>query len=552
MSLEEKSIEELQAELLLFQRQLRIQDARKSMADFAHFMMPDSEDPDDTDKTEYQRSAPAKLLCDLVEEIEAGRKKRVAVSIAPQMGKTQHLSIFGAAWILGRNPRARIIVASYNQDRAEDLGKDLLTIFDSPQYRQVFPEVKIDPTAKSRSKMKTTLGGGVTLVGVNGTITGKPADYFFIDDPIKGEADESDLTPTALERLWSWFFKVAYSRGSNKTRIQIVHTRWAEDDLIGRLCDPNHPERNKRFARIAEGWFYLNLPAVVKDKNLADLLGIELVVADDPNVIEMFGIEPMNTLWPENKDMAYYAEWKRGDPRSFSALAMGSPAPDDGAYFLKDWLVEYETAAALPKKLRIYAASDHAVSVKAGRDYTVLGCVGVDVDDNLWVLPDLVWERMETDRTVEEMLGMMQRRKPVLWWAEDENIRKAFGPFLIKRMHEEKVYGTTLDPIRPAADKKTRARSIQGRMSMKKVFFPSFAPWWPDAKAQLLRFPYAAHDDFVDWLAMFGLGLTKEYSADPEKIAETKVIRVGSIEWILADTKRKAEKEKITKMAGGW
>lgn len=552
VDLKSKSTEELKRELLLLKRHQRVLAARETMLDFGHFMMPDTEDPDDADKSEYQASAPAKCLCQLIEQIEAGDKKRVAVSMPPQHGKTINLSIYGAAWIMGRNPRARIVIATYSETRAKELGKDLLTLLTSPQYKQVFPEIELDPRAQNQSYIQNLKGGRVMLAGAGGAITGKTADYFFIDDPIKGEDDESDITPTALERLWSWFFKVAYSRGSSKTRMLITHTRWAEDDLIGRLCDPNHPERNKRFKGIANKWFYLNLPAVVKDQVLADLLGLKLVAPKDQDVIEMFGVEPMSALWPENKSLEFFAEWKRGDKISFSALAMGSPAPDDGAYFLKDWLVEYDTPEALPRSLRIYGGSDHAVSVKQGRDFTVLGCVGVDSADNIWVLPDLVWERMETDRTVEEMILMLKRRKPVLWWAEDENIRKAFGPFLLKRMHEEKVYGTTLDPIRPAADKKTRARSIQGRMSMRKVFFPSFAPWWPDAKAQLLRFPYAAHDDFVDWLAIFGLGLTKELAAEPIEETSGKVVRVGSIDWILAQTKRKAEKEQIKHASGGW
>lgn len=551
----DKSTEELKKELLLLKRQEKALLARDSMLIFGQFMMPDEEDPDDTDKSAYQLSAPAKCLCELIEEIESGLKKRVAVSMPPQHGKTINLSIHGAAWILGRDPKARIVITTYNETRAKELGKDLMTLFETKQFQQVFPELKFDPRAYNQLFMQTTKGGRIMLAGAGGSITGKTAQYFFIDDPIKGEEDESDLTPTALENLWRWFFKIAFSRGSNKTRMLITHTRWAEDDLIGRLCDPNHPERHKRFKGIADKWFYLNLPAVVKDPALADLLGLKLAVSNDNDVIEMFGTEPMSALWPESKDLTFFAEWKRGDARSFSALAMGSPAPDDGAFFLKDWLMEYEPEALPPKeRLRFYGASDHAVSVKQGRDFTVIGCVGIDQHDNIWVMPDLVWERIETPKTVEEIMGAMKRHKPLMWWMESELISKSFGPFLMKRMQEDKVYGTVLDPIRPASDKKTRARASQGRASMKKIYFPRFAPWWPDAKAQLLRFPHAAHDDFVDWLSLIGLGLIKEVAADPEpedKSSEN-VIKVGSIEWILAQTKRKAEKEKMTAAKAGW
>jgi len=549
--LKNKSTEEIKRELSILRRQERINEARDSMLAFARFMMPDTEDPDDPDKTEYQETAAARCLCQLIEQIELGEKRRVAVSMPPQHGKTIHLSLYAVAWIWGRNPRARFIVTSYNQDRAGELGLALKQLLESPQYQQVFPEIKMDARVQSRSLIENTKGGKATFSGTGGSITGKPADYFFIDDPIKGEADGSDVTPEALKQLWDWFFKVAFSRGSNKTRMLITHTRWSEDDLIGRLCDPSHPEREKEYRGIAKNWFYLNLPGVVRDPDLAKLLGLTLEVPTDEDVLEMFGAEPVSALWPEDKSLLFFAEWKRANPLTFSSLVMGSPSPDDGSYFLTPYLLEYNSVEELPKQLRKYGASDHAVTTKTHRDFNVIGCVGIDPKGDIWVLPDVVIERMETDRIVEEIISQIKIHKPVLWWAEEENIKKAFGPFLKLRMHEEKQY-TLIDGIVPSKDLRTRARSIQGRMAMKKVHFPKFAHWWPEARAQLLRFPAASHDDFVAWLALVGLGLLKEIAAEAPDLEESdNVIRVGSIEWILAQTKRQAEQAQ-RKAVGGW
>lgn len=84
----------------------------------------------------------------------------------------------------------------------------------------------------------------------------------------------------------------------------------------------------------------------------------------------------------------------------------------------------------LPKNLRKYGASDHAVSAKQTADSTVVGCVGVDEDDNIWVLPDVVWAKMETDVTVDNLIMQMKTHQPDLWWLENELISKSFGPFL--------------------------------------------------------------------------------------------------------------------------
>lgn len=540
---------ELKEMISLEQRNLLIENSKKHMLDYCHLMMPDVTDPNDVTKTEYDPAGHAKMLCDIVERFESGKSKRVAVSIPPQHGKTIHLSQIGLSWIWGRNPRKNIVVVTYNQTRADELGHEFRQfVRDRPTFRQVFPEVEFQADAKSKSFMQNKKGGKIFFIGVGGTITGRTADYIIIDDPFKGDDDE--FTPAHLEKIWSWFFKIAYSRASNRTKICVIHTRWNEDDLIGRLCDPTHPERNKRFKGIAQDWEFMNIPGVIYDERLSNALGLELKIPKDPRVIEMFGDKPCTALWPKEKSLDFFAQWKRGDPRSFSALVMGSPAPEDGYYFTNDMIVEYHSYSDLPQNLRKYGASDHAVSEKQKRDKTVLGCVGIDEDDNIWVLPDVVWEQMETDRTVEELLSQFKFHKPHCWWMESELISKSFGPFLRKRMVEERIY-TLIDPQTPSKDKMTRARAIQGRMSMKKVFFPGFAPWFQDAKNQLLKFGSGgANDDFVDWLAWIGLGLTKEIAAQSYRPPKSNVPKTGTAAWVIqASEQRKAQERTASK---GW
>src|SRR3546814_897247 len=208
------------------------------------------------------------------------------------------------------------------------------------------------------------------------------------------------------------------------------------DDLIGRLCDPDHPEHDPSQAK---AWTYLNVPAVLKPGPLADALGAKLERSKDPDVVAAFGHEPIAALWPEEFPLRHLASAKALDPLGFGALYLGKPTPDDGYYFRKEHISEYDRGD-LPTNLRLYGASDHAVSEKQERDSTVLGIVGVDERDDIWVLPDLVWDQMETDRTVEEMVRAMRDHDPELWWMENELISKSFGPFLRKRMDEEKVY----------------------------------------------------------------------------------------------------------------
>lgn len=519
--------------------------ARDEMVMFMRFMMPGGEE----DLTAYQMTPQGRLFCEIIQDVARGKRKRMAVSVPPQHGKTIHLSTYGPAWIWGREPTARIVVATYNEDRAAELGDDFLAVVNSPLFRMVFPKFALSKSSKSKTAMRTTAGGKLFFVGQGSGTTGKTADYFIIDDPIKDDVQvQSD---DFREKLWKWFFSVAYSRGSNRTRMIVLHTRWHEDDLIGRLCDRNHPERDKMYAGIADDWEYLNLPGVIKDARLAGLLGLDLKAQTNPRVVEQFGTEPMAALWEEDKDLLHFSQWKRGDKRSFGALVMGEPTPEDGAYFQAEWIQEYDPDD-LPADLRFYGASDHAVSTKAERDFTILGDVGMDRQGHIWVLPELVWRRMDTWQTVEEFVTMFRRRGHVVWWMEDELISKSFGPFLRERLLAERLY-PTIRGMRPASDKQTRARAIQGRMAMKTVHFPRFASWWTDASAQLLRFPYAAHDDFVDFLSHIGNGLNTMISADATEMKNTdNVIQVGSPVWMLRQTRLRAMKDAQKVATHGW
>jgi predicted phage terminase large subunit-like protein len=552
----QQQLDDLDAVIAVRRRLLAVEQARDSMVGFMRAMMPDRDDPDDIQKTEYKTTAQGLILCDLITKIRNGEKRRVAVSIPPQHGKTIHLSTYGPAWIWGSNPTARIVVATYNEDRAAELGDDFLTVVNHPAFKQIFPEFELSKSSKSKTAMRTTLGGKLFFVGQGSGTTGKTADYFIIDDPIKDDiVVQSDKF---RNDLWKWFFSVAYSRGSNSTRMIVLHTRWHEDDLIGRLCDPNHPERNGDFAGIAEDWEYLNLPGVIKSPALVARLNEvlpddqKLALSEQTNarVIEQFGHEPMCALYAADKDLEFFSQWKRGDKRSFGALVMGEPTPDDGVYFMADWIKEYDPPD-LPKNLRFYGASDHAVSAKTNRDFTIVGSVGVDETGGIWVMPDLAWARMETPQTVEELLAAFRRRRHDVWWMEDELISKSFGPFLYERMRQESLYQVIV-PVRPAADKQTRARAIQGRMALGTVHFPRFTSWWQDARAQVLRFPYGANDDFVDFLSHIGNGLSTIVSADGTVEQDGNVIRVGSLEWIMRQTRRKAMQEQREVANDGW
>ena len=78
----------------------------------------------------------------------------------------------------------------------------------------------------------------------------------------------------------------------------------------------------------------------------------------------------------------------------------------------------------------------------------------------------------------------------------------------VQRMKERNIYAPLTTYAR-TADKQVVARAIQGRASQGMLSLPEQAPWLADLEAELLRFPAAKHDDWVDCLALVGLHLDK-------------------------------------------
>lgn len=428
------------------------------------------------------------------------------------------------SFFAGHNPGKSVIFGTYNDKFSQDIGRAVRDVIQHPATKQAFPELALKDDSAASDRLETTQGGVLAFVGRGGTTTGRGADLFVIDDPFKDSA-EAD-SPTIRASAWTWFNRVAATRlMTDQGAIVIIGTRWHPDDLIGRLTDPLNdfydPEE-------AKSWHMIELPALARD--------------DD-----VLGRQPGEALWPSRFGVSFLHSIQRRDPRGFSALYQGRPNPDGGTFFEEAWLKTYEPNQ-LPGALRIYAASDHAVSLARGSDKTCLLAVGVDTEDTIWVLPDLIWRQMNAEYAVDNMLTMMRKHKPLLWWAERSHISKSIGPFLRKRMIEEQVFCTIVE-VTPIADKQTRAQSIQGRMAMGKVRWPARAPWWPAARDELLRFPHDQHDDLVDAISYIGLGLTSQVAAPTFRAVRTN--KEGTFGW-LKEQRRAAEQAARASRNGGW
>lgn len=513
-----------QRALLIAQRRLamRLLKAKQSKDDlitFQQFMMPDADDPEDAEKSRYDPQYFHRALAAALQEVEAGKMLRLIITFPPRHGKTQLAGKAFPAWYVGRDPYRYVAVCTYNQPFADGYGKAVRAIMQSPAYAQVFPRVKLRKGSQASNFMETNEDGALYFLGRGGTITGRGADLIIIDDPIKNSQEAQ--SQTIREQLWEWFQNDIKSRFMTDTGAMIIiQTRWHEDDLVGRLTDPTNPCYD---AEEAARWKIINIPAIAEEN-------------------DVLGRKKGEALWPERFGIEYLENFKRTNSKGFSALYQQRPTPEDGDFFRADMIRTYKRED-LPKSLRMYAASDHAVGIKQENDRSCLLVVGVDDKANVWLL-DCWWKRAKTDEVVEAMIKLMKRWKPLAWWAESGHISKSIGPFLFKRMREEKCYINVVEQV-PSADKMTRAQSIQGRMSMGMVKFPMFEHWFEDARQELLKFPQARHDDFVDTIAHIGLGLDKLINAGRIATVTSAGPKVGTMAWVKADADFRSRQKRL-------
>ena len=409
----------------------------------------------------YQPAAHHTLIAEKLEAVERGEIDRLMINMPPRHGKSELASRRFPAWFLGKNPNKQIIGASYNSELASDFGRQVRNIVASKEYGVLFP-TRLAEDSKAAGRWNTSDGGAYVAAGVGTAITGRGADILLIDDPLK-DRQEAD-SETIRENIWDWYTSTAYTRLAPGGRVILIQTRWHEDDLTGRLLEEQ--------AKGGDKWDILELPAIDKDNN-----------ALWPNFYPIDALERIRSVLPS---------------RDWAALYQQRPAPEEGAYFKRDWFRYYDEK---PKHLRVYGSSDYAVTEDGG-DYTVHLVVGVDPDDNIYVLD--VWRsQTSSDKWIQALLDLIKTHKPLMWIEESGQIIKSIGPFLEKRMREEKIY-CRREQVASAADKPTRSRSIQARTSMGKVYFPSKAPWLEAFTSELLVFPAGKHDDQVDTFGLIG------------------------------------------------
>ena len=173
--------------------------------------------------------------------------KHLCVSIPPRHSKSSIMTIAFPLWLIFHDPDMKILIVNAEASLSENFGIRLREFVND--YGEIF-DVRVSDVKHSSTHLKfedskgRLYKGSIRLTGASGSITGQDADILILDDVYKGF---SDISPTLLDKKIEWYKTMILQRKEPDTKLMILHTRWASNDLIGYLQE-HSPDKYEFFS----------------------------------------------------------------------------------------------------------------------------------------------------------------------------------------------------------------------------------------------------------------------------------------------------------------
>src|ERR1700733_9873296 len=89
-------------------------------------------------QSEFMPNWHIEVIAAALEDCRLGRIKRLIINVPPRSLKSHCASVAFVAWLLGHNPSAQTLCASYAQDLADKHALDTRSVIMSHFYRDLF------------------------------------------------------------------------------------------------------------------------------------------------------------------------------------------------------------------------------------------------------------------------------------------------------------------------------------------------------------------------------------------------------------------------------
>lgn len=463
------------------EKQKQVEDARKSFMPFMRALWPD-----------FISGSHHKRIAECFDRIIRGELKRLIICLPPRHSKSEMTSCFLPAFYLGNNPKGKIIQAMHTADLSVSFGRKTRNLMDTPDYKEIFPDVTIAADAKAAGRWGTNKGGEYYAVGVGGALAGRGADLMIIDDPVsEQDANMALANPEIYENIYEWYQTGPRQRLQPGGAICIVQTRWSMNDLVGKvLKKASSPDS-------VDKWEVIEFPAILPSGR---------------------------PLWPEYWSLESLQATKAAlSVPQWNAQYMQAPTSEEGALIKRDWWKIWPEHKKHPKFEAIIQSWDTAFLKTERSNYSACTTWGLFYPDPDAKVPNvLLLDAMKAKLEFPQL----KRKAMDLYneWQPDSVVveAKAAGAPLI---YELRAMGIPIKEFTPSRgqDKIVRVNSITDIFASGMVWRPD-SRWSEEVADECAAFPNGESDDIVDTCLAAD---TKIYTARGLKLIED--IAVGDL-----------------------
>ena len=394
-------------------------------------------------------------------KLASGEITRLIVNMPPRHTKSEFASYLLPAWMVGRDPKLKIIQATHTGELAIRFGRKAKTLIDSDEYSKIF-ETRLREDSQAAGRWETAQGGEYFAAGVGGAITGRGADLLIIDDP---HSEQDALSPTAMESAYEWYTSGPRQRLQPGAKIVLVMTRWSTKDLTGKLIA--HQKEAK-----SDQWDVVEFPAIMDH-----------------------GTNP-KPVWPQYWKLEELEKVKATLPvGKWNAQWMQHPTSEEGAIIKREWWMKYDHEE-IPPLHHVIQSYDTAFLKKETADYSAITTWGVFYPDEdsapALLLLDAIKGRYEFPEL--RRLALEQYK---YWQPESVIIEaKASGLPLTYELRQMDIPVVNFTPSK-GNDKHARVNAVAPLFESGMIYAPE-QKFAEEVIEECASFPFGDHDDLVD------------------------------------------------------
>lgn len=365
----------------------------------------------------YQKAKHTRYLCYKLDEVKAGRIRRLIVCMPPRHSKSWHISRLFAPYYLGHYPHKQVIGATHSGGLATDFGRDVRDFIEDEKHRLVFPGVRCKQDSRAANKfhiekVNSRHRGVYVSLTRTGRKSGRGADLELIDDLL----DEMETYSPAAILQAQRALRGLRTRLQKDGAIVLLMNRTGEDDPIAyALREMAH-----------EGWEVINMQAIAEQDERYEMPGGEV-----------WERKAGEALWPEMFPLEALEALRTGMPiHEWSAKYQQRPIPIgtklvDEAWF-EDRRYDDDPEDILREAMRVTVTEDTSKGTATGAR-TAIGLIA-ETRRGAFLLR--VWaERWQMPQIIEKSKDAAVAGNPHMVLIED----KSTGESLIQLLRAEQA-----------------------------------------------------------------------------------------------------------------